>query len=101
VLLHAVSRGHMADNHFTIKPGDVAKKVARAMARGHMGRAIRPESGAARTYWGPSAYYSQKWVFYSIIGFFLINMAIISRIIPFLGDIGHFWRPDSWRKLGM
>jgi hypothetical protein len=33
--------------------------------------------------------------------FFLINMPIFSRFLPFLGDIGHFWRPDSWRKLGM
>jgi hypothetical protein len=28
-------------------------------------------------------------------------MPIISRFSPFLGDIGHFWRPDFWRKLGM
>ena len=28
-------------------------------------------------------------------------MPIFSRFTPFLGDIGHFWRPDSWRKLGM
>jgi hypothetical protein len=28
-------------------------------------------------------------------------MPNISRFSPFLGDIGHFWRPDSWRKLGM
>ena len=26
-------------------------------------------------------------------------MPIISRFLPFLGDIGHFWRPNSWRKL--
>jgi hypothetical protein len=40
-----------------------------------------------------------KWVFVIEFGFLLLIQPIISRFSPFLGDIGHFWRPDSWRKL--
>jgi hypothetical protein len=28
-------------------------------------------------------------------------MPVINGFYPFLGDIGHFWRPDFGRKLGM
>jgi hypothetical protein len=43
----------------------------------------------------------QKWVFTQCFGFLFINMPIFSGFSPFLGDIGHFWRPNSWRKLEM
>jgi hypothetical protein len=28
-------------------------------------------------------------------------MPVTNGFYPFLGDIGHFWRPDFGRKLGM
>jgi hypothetical protein len=34
-------------------------------------------------------------------GFLIDFMPVNSGFWPFLGDIGHFWRPDFGRKLGM
>jgi hypothetical protein len=39
--------------------------------------------------------------FYATEFVFFLIQPIFSRFLPFLGDIGHFWRPDSWRKLGI
>jgi hypothetical protein len=77
------------------------EKGAREMARGHMGqhvtknRGARLEKGAAAQYFIKSGFYITDLVFFNLI------MPIFNRFLPFWGDIGHFWRPDSWRKLGM
>jgi hypothetical protein len=60
------------------------------------------EKGRATRVWGLRPNTIAKVGFCYVFGFFFqLIMPIISRFTPFLGDIRHFWRPDSWRKLGM
>ena len=60
------------------------------------------ESRGVRTELGSYAHITVvKWVFMPIFWVFIINMPIFSWFSPFLGDIGHFWSPNFWRKLEM
>ena len=42
-----------------------------------------------------------KWVLLYSYGFLIDFYACNSGFLPFLGDIGHFWRPDFGKNLGM
>ena len=50
---------------------------------------------------GPHPIIKTKVVFYAIVWIFIDLMPVTNGFYPFLGDIGHFWRPDFGRKLGM
>jgi hypothetical protein len=87
--------------HVPRNRGLVRGKGGQRIAHGHMAPHMTTNLGA-RVDKGSSAHmYSQKWVFFNKFGFFMINVPIISIFSPFLEDIGHFWRPNSWRKLEM
>jgi hypothetical protein len=62
---------------------------------------VTDKTGACADKGGLAPNTMQKWVFVTKFGFIIIIMPIFNGFLPFLGDIGHFWRPDSWRKLGM
>jgi hypothetical protein len=77
------------------------QRIAQGLALGHMAL-IRPAKGARAQKLGAAAQITLQSGFLNLnLVFFIINMPIFIGFLPFLGDIGHFWRPDSWRKLGM
>jgi hypothetical protein len=52
-------------------------------------------------YWGLRPIIKTKVVFLYSLDFLFDFMPNNGGIGPFLGDIGHFWRPNFGRKLGM
>jgi hypothetical protein len=70
-------------------------------ALGHMPSHTTTKIGARAHARGCGPITIEKWVLSKHLVIFKLIVAIFNRNTPFLGDIGHFWRPDSWRKLGM
>jgi hypothetical protein len=93
-----LARGHIA-RHETRSGAN--EKGASAIALGHMPSHMTTKIGARTDLGGCGPITLQSGFLKRIWFFLIITMPIISRFTPFLGDIGHFWRPDSWRKLGM
>jgi hypothetical protein len=93
-----LARGHIA-RHETRSGAN--EKGANTIALGHMPSHMTMKIEARTDLGGCGPITLQSGFLIKFLVFFVITMPIISSFTPFLGDIGHFWRPDSWRKLGM